>query len=107
MRGWELIGHCDVDAGLLYLGDPCYLSDNNLFADWQKFCDLIPDNKEGFTIGHSGEVDTPGKEGMGVVVSTGYGDGTYGVYAQIKQGRVMQVMVDFEQLLTEDEEKEV
>ena len=91
-----LVGHIGVDAGLCWIGDPCYIIHckelpATLGKDWGDFCNALSD--EGPTL-KSFEYN-PGNEGLGVCVSTGYGDGVYPVYATIKDGRVARVTVDF------------
>jgi hypothetical protein len=78
----KLVGHIGVDAGLCWIGDPCYImgedaSDNP--QTWDDFCKSLgnehPTMKSfNYTAGH---------EGLGVCVSTGFGDGSYPVYATI------------------------
>jgi len=57
------------------------------------FCDLLGDkfNKDG----HKQFNYKMGHEGLGVLVSTGYGDGVYPVYAEFKDGRVSKVTIEF------------
>lgn len=93
----ELIGHIGVDAGICWIGDPYYIlhSDDGLpktlGKDWEEFCDLI-DERPGKSFNYD-----MGHEGLGVCVSTGYGDGFYPVYAKIdeKSGRVKSVTIEF------------
>jgi len=99
----KLVGHMGVDAGLCWIGDPCYILHNDrlpdsLGKDWTEFCNLLGDDYPtmksfDYQMGH---------EGLGVCVSTGYGDGTYPVYVDIENGRVKSVTVDF----FEDEDNE-
>lgn len=98
------IGTVGVDAGLCYLGDPCYVIDNHLGKmPWGEFLNKMyasdPVNGEN---GRHWTVRSPmpnpayGDFPAGVVVSTGYGDGEYPVYAEINdEGRVMSVTVRF------------
>jgi len=80
----KLVGHIGVDAGLCWIGDPCYLESRDdqksPFDDWSKFCDSLkgsyPTMKSfNYPMGH---------EGLGVCVSTGFGDGTYPVHAVVE-----------------------
>lgn len=106
---WKLVGHFGVDAGLCWIGDPCYILHSetlppSLGGDWQSFCD---------TLGN----DYPtmksynyllGSEGLGICVSTGMGDGTYPVYALILNDgnwgkRVAAVFIDFYDLIKGEE----
>lgn len=84
---WQHIGNVGVDAGLIMVGDPCYVTGdspaNQLVHDWDEFCDYI--RKDENTIHHQVACGLPyalGHMGAGVVVSSGYGDGEYPVYAK-------------------------
>jgi hypothetical protein len=94
-----LIGEIGVDAGLCWIGDPCYILHANpapkaIGKDWDEFCDLLhadanyPTSMQfNYDLGHPG---------LGVVVSTGYGDGVYPVYAEFNdEGRIVAVTVEF------------
>ncbi len=107
MSDWNKVGKVAVDAGLLWIGDPCYIlfrdPPDDLGADWQEMVKRIFER----------EKDTPGvaqfhcqprEEGftaqfsaLGVTVSTGYGDGVYDVEARMDEetGRVAEVRVVF------------
>lgn len=94
----EIIGYVDVDAGLINIGDPCYLSDgNNSFEDWSKFCDFLGENRSQFD--ESGFKAIPhqlGHVGKSIVVQTAYGDGTYPVsVTRNKEGRILSVTINF------------
>lgn len=93
------IGEIGVDAGLCWIGDPCYVlhaerPPTTIGRNWEEFCDLL--NKGGqypackqfhYELGHPG---------LGVVVSTGYGDGVYPVFAEFnREGRIASVTVEF------------
>jgi len=90
-KGTEiLVGYCDVDAGLIMIGDPCYASvdgkddseSRHQIHDWNEFCAWIHNDDEPFlfkAIPH-----LAGHEGGGVVVSSGFGDGSYPVYVTLK-----------------------
>jgi hypothetical protein len=93
----QLIGHISVDSGLCWIGDPCYILFKDklpeiLGKDWSDFCKTI--NKKFSTYGHD-----MGYEGLGVCVSTGYGDGNYPVYALINCNRVMGTFIDFNNII--------
>ena len=115
---WTLVGHFGVDAGLCWIGDPCYIMHTTttkdgkevpaplpatLGKDWGEFCDKL--NYDGpvmqsfnYELGH---------EGLGCLVSTGYGDGSYPVYALVlDEGdwgkRVAALFVDFFGLMQEE-----
>jgi Protein of unknown function (DUF4241) len=93
------IGEIGVDAGLCWIGDPCYIlhadpKPKAIGKDWDQFCDILHADNEyptckqfNYDLGHAG---------LGVVVSTGYGDGVYPVFAEFNdEGRVAKVWVEF------------
>lgn len=117
--GWHYVGHIDVDAGLVMVGDPCYASvdgkddptKRHPIHDWRKFCDLI----------HAGEQypttlslkHALGHTGAGVVVSSGEGDGSYDVYVKYyldynwprPQRRISEMRVVFMDEYDDDEDE--
>jgi hypothetical protein len=97
------VGVIGVDAGLCWLGDPCYIihSDDkskDLGADWSDFVDkMCPKELKGGGLDHRQFNFNMGHAGLGVCVSTGYGDGTYPVFATFNEdGRVVKVEVEFD-----------
>ena len=92
------IGNIGVDAGLCWIGDPCYVlpedsheRTDEAIHDWDVFCDTMRDKmSHAFTYKR-------GHEGLGVCVSTGYGDGLYPVVADIdkRSNRVKSVTITF------------
>jgi hypothetical protein len=104
MNDWEKVGQIGVDSGLCWIGDPCYCvtpdGENHPAKTWMEFCDKIVKNHTAQSWEYA-----PGKEGLGVSVSTGYGDGTYPVFIKRhhENGRVVAAMVLF---ADEDEEDE-
>ena len=93
---WEQVGEVGVDAGLIWLGDPCYIigkEADHRWDEWSDFCndmdqDNWPDTKQfNFRMGHAG---------LGVTVSTGYGDGLYPVEVKrTSKGRIAEVRLVF------------
>jgi len=91
------IGVIGVDAGLCWLGDPCYVfGDQDAEHKWNTWMDFVETIKAdqypttqqyNYNLGHPG---------LGVLVSTGWGDGVYPVFAEIEDGRVKRVTVDFD-----------
>jgi len=97
--GRHKIGDCAVDSGQLILIDPCYLK------EWKD--DEFSSKK------HKGKYKETGKlsyseacaitmnrtagtiNKCAVVTNTGYGDGFYPVYANVKNGRVLSITVSF------------
>lgn len=91
----KLIGYCNVDSGLTYIGDPSYLSNNgNNFDDWDKFAEkYIDNNKNGILKLHHKNTEMLGK---GIVIKTGYGDGSYPVYVKHDEnGCIVELTIKF------------
>jgi hypothetical protein len=100
-KGMVQIGTIGVDAGLCYVGDPCYVIDNVLGAKpWGDFLDAMyagsPEGADAphWTV-HSTTAHGTRTFAAGIVTTTGEGDGEYPVYAKIRDGRVRQILVDF------------
>ena len=82
------IGKVWVDSGTIMVCDPCYLESDGrssmVNVDDDIFAKLI---------------DTPtiqvGKGNLAVAVRSGYGDGTYPVYAMMDKNIVLGLFVDF------------
>ncbi len=114
---YEQVGTIGVDAGLCWVGDPCYImhkevketseatkydSDklpDELGKDWGDFCNILSKKEDELPKGMRHGVQynyDMGHPGLGVVVSTGYGDGEYPVYIRRNSdGRVCEVRVIF------------
>ena len=97
-KAWTTVGAVGVDAGLIWLGDPCYIlhQDKNPQAigkDWNDFCNILQKNEvSGFTT----FAFDRGHNGLGVTVQSGHGDGYYPVKVKRDEnGTIMQVMIDF------------
>lgn len=98
---WEKIGTIDVDAGVCWIGDPCYIiGANNLdypYLNWDDFCnELFKKDKKGIAKWKHTENDESNSYGKGISVSTGYGDGEYSVYVKRnKEGVIAEVKIVF------------
>lgn len=94
----KLIGKCPVDSGTLMLVDPCYvLRDTTRSKDENEALPTYNDavlHDWGTHTKISGRV--PGFD-LGTIVSSGYGDGCYPVYADIEGGTVRSVTVVFDE----------
>lgn len=91
---WEKVGEIGVDAGLCWVGDPCYIVSKDasyVFEKWEDFCNVLDTN--GFFDGKRHSVEF--NNGLGVCVSTGYGDGSYPVYVKRDGNRIAEVKVVF------------
>lgn len=94
-----LAGYVDVDAGLVFVGDPCYTMGDDASSrvtKWGDFCDaLFYENGKRSDYEQKGFANPLG-QGVGVAVQSGYGDGTYPVYVTYgDEGRVASVTIEF------------
>lgn len=80
------IGVVGVDSGTLLLGDPCYWLSDTSYLNEVVNAKFDKSRQVKFDLGH---------DGKGVIVSSGYGDGCYPVFATIKDGRVKEITVKF------------
>ena len=102
MNKRKKIGVIGVDAGLCWIGDPCYFikdkrngiipdRDPELNVNWLEFLHLFGENKQYTQFNYQ-----KGHPGLGVCVHSGDGDGTYPVYAKFrKDGRIKSVTIEF------------
>jgi hypothetical protein len=120
MTTWKQVGVISVDAGLCWIGDPCYCvtpdASSHPAKTWGEFCNLLRDKGPGPLYPQSGnEVVTKeqiheykeaiaaqqwefsgGNTGLGVTVTTGFGDGIYPVYVLLDdEGDVKEAKVVF------------
>jgi len=75
-ENWKLAGNVTVDAGIVHIGDPCYLLQSAPTKTWRQYRDEIKMNK------NYNELNHKRGPGLGVVVSSGLGDGIYQVYVK-------------------------
>ena len=91
---WIKVGVIGVDAGLCWIGDPCYCvtpdAHHHPAKSWKEFCRKLGDGETkqwNYIKGHPG---------LGVSVHTGYGDGEYDVYVKKQaDGRIKEAKVVF------------
>ncbi len=102
---WEEVGVIGVDAGLCWLGDPCYImgqdASEHPVKTWDEFCNkLWKKEEETENTEKRGTVQWDyklGHAGLGVTVQTGWGDGLYPVYIRRnREGRIAEVKVVFD-----------
>lgn len=99
---WEKVGVVGVDAGLLWLGDPCYImtKDASNFHDgtWHEWLDKLwklEEEQKNNAVQWSYQNGHPG---LGISVSTGFGDGKYDVFVRRdsqEKNRIAEVRVVF------------
>lgn len=93
---FKKIGEITVDAGIVWIGDPCYVLHKDLVpaelgTSWGEFCDKLNAKFTEFKIG--------------VCAATAYGDGSYPVYAVYDfKDEYGGIFVDFNDMVSEDEE---
>ena len=95
-KGRFFVGSIGVDAGLVWLGDPCYIKDHPELHDeskWQDFCMNMR--------------DLPGEKYGGVCTHTNFGDGEYPCYVSFdSDGSPTKLEVIFTRMTSDrDEEK--
>lgn len=109
--GTGIVGYVGVDAGLMYIGDPCYIvsEDSQIQRElakgdkdrWSEFLDLYCRD----TSRPVYPVEERHGGSLAIVTGTGYGDGMYPVTATLKDGRVASVTVTFIPDEEEDEDE--
>lgn len=88
---WEKVGEVWVDSGSVMVGDPCYTHGqdaSHAVADWNEFLSRTWPK----VFGKNGEINHKvgmkdvtyalSEKGIGMVVSSGFGDGVYPVFVK-------------------------
>lgn len=96
---WEKVGVVGVDAGIVWVGDPCYLYDNRERAamgkTYEDFLALLRDREVDSVAQFNYAQRQPG---LGVALYTANGDGSYPVEVRRDiAGRVVEMRVLFEE----------
>jgi hypothetical protein len=87
-----LLGHVGVDSGQIMISDPCYVGD---FKHDEDFDPARADDAGNYPYSYNGSCGATLSDAMGgqlaleqgVVSSTGYGDGSYEVWATIGESK--------------------
>jgi len=92
---WEQVGVVSVDAGMIWLGDPCYIlhakKPKAIGKSWGDFARIVRPQQDAEQLSHD-----KGHPGLGVVVRPCYGDGLYPVrIRRTAQGEVAEVSIVF------------
>lgn len=109
LNEWVRVAYIDVDAGVVWVGDPCYsLTAESQYTPktWHEFCCQTFDEESTVAKGVNAPLKNRGlyDEGLGIEISSGYGDGTYPVYVKYMKDdlfgddrdiRVKAVLIDF------------
>ena len=102
---FQFLGTIGVDAGLVWIGDPCYILHEKLPKTlgntWSEFCDFF-NEKEHLSFNYD-----RGHEGLGVCTSTKHGDGSYPVIGVFDEDdkRPSAVIIDFDDVFGTLKEK--
>jgi hypothetical protein len=100
MSKWEKVGVVGVDAGIVWVGDPCYLYDKRERAamgeTYEDFLATLRDREvDGVAQFNYGQTRRPG---LGVALYTANGDGLYPLEVRRDiAGRVVEMRVRFEE----------
>jgi hypothetical protein len=85
-NNWEMAGVIGVDAGLCWIGDPCYImgkdANEHPVKTWREFCEKLHKHEETKNDGVMQWNYKLGHEGLGVSIGCFGGDGTYPVYVR-------------------------
>ena len=93
----KLLGHISVDAGIVWIGDPCYVFHQDKLPEaigktWIEFCNILGDNH------HKAYNHDRGHEGLGICTSTAHGDGFFPVYGYFRKDnhRPSAIVIEFD-----------
>lgn len=98
-----LVGHCCVDSGQIMLSDPCYVEQFVRNGNGEEFNSEL---KKPYPYTYNGASSATCQEdggelggGLGVVVTSGWGDGSYPVFITLNaDGRVATATIVFDDM---------
>lgn len=94
---WERAGIVGVDSGMIHIGDPCYLSKGGPYGSWKGFCDELRASQDYKDRGIKQLNYAKGPPGLGVVMTSGYGDGRYEVLVRRdSEGTIVEARIKFD-----------
>ena len=103
------VGEVSVDAGMCWVGDPCYIlhadkTPEDIGKDWSGFCDKMAEGCEGGGVLDQRQFNfNGGHAGLGVCIGGFGGDGTYPVYIKLgADGYTKEIRIVFENDEDED-----
>ena len=85
-----LLGYADVDSGHLCVVDPCYVLEDDKYNELIDQWDYTPGAKPQYSVPLKHNYAT------GVNFNTAWGDGSYAVYGEIEDGRVVRVIIEMD-----------
>jgi hypothetical protein len=109
----KLIGYIGVDTGMVQIGDPCYYDQTAIAVMrnawerpdddprfWERFTEEMVNgvarlHYDGAPFESMSENEAQDEALAAIIVSSGYGDGMYPVFASYQDGRVASVSVRF------------
>jgi hypothetical protein len=97
---WEQVGIAGVDAGLIWIGDPCYCvtpdAGEHPAKTWSEFVGKLREDVKDENRGAKQWNYSMGHPGLGVSISRFGGDGTYPVFVKRNaNGRVLEAKIVF------------
>jgi hypothetical protein len=104
---WEIAGEVAVDAGMLWIGDPCYVffrpAPADFGANWKGFVQRVFERERNGSMGVAQFRRHPREEGyvadwdaLGCTVATGFGDGVYTLEVRRHEtGRIAELRIKF------------
>jgi hypothetical protein len=104
------VGDVFVDAGAIWVGDPCYVISSDAEYDkmtWNEFCDkwfVFGSVDHELRNSEKPHVSAVLGFGIGLAIDTAWGDGSYPVYVEYNSdGRPSRVTIEFEGSEDDDE----